>query len=112
MVASEILDKLSPVTPEEQQCRQNGTQVNWSVYNASAEHQVYAARFMEPGKLITVRPHTRFAYFPPHSHDYIEMIYMPRTPILCVGACIARPKPDSYTPKNLPLGEGGPRSGG
>ena len=76
MVASEILDKLSPVTPEEQQCRQNGTQVNWSVYNASAEHQVYAARFMEPGKLITVRPHTRFAYFPPHSHDYIEMIYM------------------------------------
>jgi len=76
MVASEILEKLSPVTPEEQQCRQNGSQVNWSVYNDAAEPHVYAARLLEPGKLITVRPHTRFAYFPPHTHDYIEMIYM------------------------------------
>lgn len=76
MVAPEIIKKLSPVTWEEQQCRQNGSQVNWSVYNEAAVHQVYAARLLEPGKLITVRPHTRFAYFPPHTHDYIEMIYM------------------------------------
>ena len=76
MVATEILKKLSPITWEEQQCRQNGSQVNWSVYNEQAVHQVYAARLLEPGKLIAVRPHTRFAYFPPHTHDYIEMIYM------------------------------------
>lgn len=76
MVASEILEKLSPVTPEEQQCRENGSRVNWAVYNDKAEPHVYAARLLEPGKLITVRPHTRFAYFPPHTHDYIEMIYM------------------------------------
>ena len=76
MVAPEILKELSPITPEEQQCRENGSRVNWSVYNEGAEHQVYAARLMEPGKLISVRPHTRFAYFPPHTHDYIEMIYM------------------------------------
>lgn len=76
MIASEILEKLSPVTHEEQHCVRNSSRVNWSVYNEAATHQVFASRFLEPGKLIAVRPHTRFAYFPPHTHDYIEMIYM------------------------------------
>ena len=31
------------------------------------------------GKLIAIRPHTRFIAFPEHTHDYVEMIYM------CVG---------------------------
>jgi len=76
MIAPEILEKLAPVTEEEQRCYENGSQVNWSVYNEFDTHQVSAAKLLKPGKLITVRPHTRFAYFPPHTHDYIEMIYM------------------------------------
>lgn len=76
MVASDILDKLRPLTQEEQQCRQNNNRVDWFTYNASLVHQVHAARLLEPGKLISARPHTRFAYFPPHTHDYIELIYM------------------------------------
>lgn len=76
MIAPEILEKLTTVTEEEQACYENGSRVNWSVYNESETHQVFAAKLLEPGKLITVRPHTRFAYFPPHTHDYIEMIYM------------------------------------
>ena len=31
---------------------------------------------MEKGKLIQVRPHTRFVHFPRHTHNYVEMIYM------------------------------------
>lgn len=76
MIASEILEKLTPVTPEEAACRENGSRVNWSVYNETASHRVFAGKLLEPGKLIAIRPHTRFAYFPPHTHDYIEMIYM------------------------------------
>lgn len=76
MIAREILEKLSPITEEEQACCKNGSQVNWSVYNEQQTHKVSASKLLEPGKLITVRPHTRFAYFPPHTHDYIEMIYM------------------------------------
>ncbi len=84
MIAQEILEKLSPITAEEESCCQNDSRVDWSVYNDVATNRVYAARLLEPGKLIAVRPHTRFAYFPPHTHDYIEMIYM------CSGSTIHR----------------------
>ena len=82
MVSFEILEKLRPVTREEQNCRENGNRVNWSVYNEMDLPQIYAAKLLEPGKLIAVRPHTRFAYFPPHTHDYVEMIYM------CAGSTV------------------------
>ena len=76
MIDERILKKLSPITPEERECIKNNRQVNWQVYNEAAIPQVYGAKFLEAGKLIAVRPHTRFAYFPPHTHDYVEMIYM------------------------------------
>ena len=71
-----ILQKLREITQEEKECIANGNQVDWSVYNEEDTHTVYASRLLEAGKIIDVRPHTRFAYFPPHTHDYIEMIYM------------------------------------
>ena len=76
MITWDSLEKLRPLTQEEQQCRQNNNQVDWFTYNAALIHQVQAARLLTPGKLISARPHTRFAYFPPHTHDYIELIYM------------------------------------
>ena len=33
-------------------------------------------KLLEKGKLIAMRPHTRFAYFPVHRHNYIEMLVM------------------------------------
>ena len=35
-----------------------------------------AGKLLERGKLIDIRPHTRFIRFPAHSHNYVEMIYM------------------------------------
>ena len=72
----DILQKLREITEEEKECLATGNQVNWSVYNEGNVQTVYASRLLEAGKIIDVRPHTRFAYFPPHTHDYIEMIYM------------------------------------
>ena len=33
-------------------------------------------KLLQKGKLIQVRPHTRFVHFPKHTHNYIEVIYM------------------------------------
>ena len=33
---------------------------------------------LEKGKLMSIRPHTRFAPFPRHSHNYVEIMYMCR----------------------------------
>lgn len=33
-------------------------------------------KLLQKGKLIQVRPHTRFVQFPKHRHNYVEMIYM------------------------------------
>ena len=33
-------------------------------------------KLMDSGKLIQIRPHTRFIHFPRHTHNYVEVIYM------------------------------------
>jgi AraC-like DNA-binding protein len=33
-------------------------------------------KFLQKGKLIQVRTHTRFVHFPKHRHNYVEVIYM------------------------------------
>ena len=33
-------------------------------------------KLLEPEKLITIRPHTRFVHFPEHTHDFVEIVYM------------------------------------
>lgn len=35
-----------------------------------------AKKLLDSGRLITIRPHTRFAHFPEHSHNYVEVVYM------------------------------------
>lgn len=42
----------------------------------SGEAVVDAAKLLDAGKMIQVRPHTRFVHFPRHTHNYIEVIYM------------------------------------
>lgn len=40
------------------------------------EAVIDAGHLLEIGRLIDIRPHTRFAYFPKHSHNYVEVVYM------------------------------------
>ena len=56
---------------------------------------VSVEKLMDPSRLITLRPHTRFVDFPLHSHDFVEILYMvngetvhemPGQEILCVKA--------------------------
>ena len=40
------------------------------------DNTINAQKLLAAGKLITLRPHTRFIHFPEHTHDYVEVVYM------------------------------------
>ena len=71
-----LLEKLRAVTPEEERLLKSGAGIDRSIYMRSDSQQIDSRLLLEKGKLITVRPHTRFARFPGHTHNYVEMVYM------------------------------------
>ena len=76
MINSEILDKLLPISEEEREILLNGSSINQSRYMESGSTVINSEKLLEQGKLIAIRPHPRFIDFPPHSHDYVEVVYM------------------------------------
>ena len=54
------------------------TEVEKERYSSGQKFVMDAGKLLERGKLIDIRPHTRFIRFPAHSHNYVEMIYMCR----------------------------------
>jgi AraC-like DNA-binding protein len=75
-VRQELLSQLRKITPEEQKILEGRGTIDKEIYMSEAGNTVDAARLLEKGKLIQVRPHTRFVHFPKHTHNYIEVIYM------------------------------------
>ena len=75
MIKQEILDKLSPITDEENAILR-GKGVDKSIYTTTGGSIIRSKKFLVDGKLISVRKHTRFVHFPEHTHDYIEAVYM------------------------------------
>lgn len=74
-----ILARLGIVTNEEAQILSGRTSIDRSIYMNDGSLDVIAGKkLLEQGKLITVRPHTRFVHFPEHTHDYVEIVYMCR----------------------------------
>ena len=73
----EILERLSVISPEEKALLE-GHELNKEIYmDADApSYVVDAAKLLQSGRLITIRPHTRFAHFPEHTHNYVEVVYM------------------------------------
>ena len=59
----ELLRYLKRITPEEREIL-NGQSIRRELYTASREFVVDSAMLLKKGKLIEVRPHTRFAHFP------------------------------------------------
>ena len=76
MIHPRILEKLLPITMEEQAILDGQNSIDRSIYMADGRDVVNGTKLLESGKLITVRPHTRFVDFPVHTHDYVEMVYM------------------------------------
>lgn len=72
----EILAYLCGITAEEQSILDGRTAIDREIYMQGPTNTINARKLLADGKLITIRPHTRFIHFPEHTHDYVEMVYM------------------------------------
>ena len=71
-----IIRRLSRVTQEEREILDGRSHIDRSLYMDGSRDVISGEKLLEKGKLIAIRPHTRFIAFPEHSHDYVEMVYM------------------------------------
>lgn len=71
----ELLKILSDITEEEHSILSN-QKFSKTIYTNCTDFIIDKDKMLEHGKLIAVRPHTRFTDFPKHSHNYIEIMYM------------------------------------
>ena len=71
-----IIEKLSVITEEEKRILSGENVVDRSLYMDGSRDIVSGDKLLPPGRVITIRPHTRFIDFPEHTHDYVEMVYM------------------------------------
>ena len=72
----ELLEKLKKITPEEQRIIDGEENIDRDIYMENKEDVINSKKVLGNGKLIDMRPHTRFIHFPEHSHDYVEIVYM------------------------------------
>ena len=75
-MTEELLRELKVITPEEQRILDGSREIDRDIYMSSEADVIDANKLLEEGKLIRVRPHTRFVHFPKHVHNFIEVIYM------------------------------------
>lgn len=71
-----LLDHLRKITEEEQRILDGASEVDQGLYTSGKDFTVDSAKMLEEGKLIAVRTHTRFVHFPPHRHNFIEVLYV------------------------------------
>lgn len=72
----ELLDRLKQITAEEQAILDGHTDIQKELYTSRKDFIIDSQKLLEKGHLIEIRPHTRFAHFPKHRHNYVEMVYM------------------------------------
>lgn len=73
---SELLSYLQPITLEEQEILEGQVNIKKEIYTTKKDFIIDSQKLLEKGRLIEIRPHTRFAHFPKHKHNYVEMVYM------------------------------------
>lgn len=81
---SELLATLSEITPEEEEILAGRSDIDRSLYYRAEQSsgpkslpdEIDASLVLTNGKLIDMRPHTRFIHFPEHTHNYVEFVYM------------------------------------
>lgn len=72
----QILDHFSVITQEEQEILDGRTTIDRELYMLGNRNVINSSKLLSLGKLITIRPSTRFIHFPKHTHDYVEVVYM------------------------------------
>ena len=72
----ELIKKLEKITMEEKIILSGKRKIIKELYTTQKNFIIEGKKLIKRNRQINMRPHTRFTYFPEHSHDYIEMIYM------------------------------------
>lgn len=72
---SKLMEQLRKITAEEERLLTGG-QVERGLYTSQPDFTVDSDKLLARGQLIAMRPHTRFAPFPEHTHNYVEIMYM------------------------------------
>ena len=76
MINRELMNELRRITEEEQKILDGQKSIDRTLYMNAAQNIVNNTKMLTEGKMIAMRPHTRFVHFPEHSHDYVEIVYM------------------------------------
>lgn len=76
MINEQLLTQLKKISEEEKRILSGEKNVQKSIYTNEKDFVIDSHKMLARGKLIDVRPHTRFVHFPVHRHNYIEIIYM------------------------------------
>ncbi|MDE7275846.1 MAG: AraC family transcriptional regulator [Lachnospiraceae bacterium] len=71
-----LLAQLQKITEEEQAILDGRQDVQKELYTSGRGFVIDSRKLLRKGRLIEIRPHTRFVHFPRHSHNYVEMVYM------------------------------------
>lgn len=79
MINEILLNELKKITKEEEHILNGRQGIEKELYMSTASSYddnniIDAKKFLDSGKLIQVRPHTRFVHFPKHTHNYIERL--------------------------------------
>ena len=70
----QLIRQLFSITPEEQALLDGGS-LDMGRYNRTGSSVMDPGTLIPDGRLFGIRPHTRFVSFPPHTHNYVEMVY-------------------------------------
>lgn len=71
-----LMATLRQITDEEQKILDGSTDIDRTLYTGAKDFTIDSSRMLKRGKLIDVRPHTRFIHFPEHRHNYVEIIFI------------------------------------
>lgn len=73
---AKILNALRTITQEERAILDGNATIDRNLYMQGNQNRINAKKLLDSGKLISIRPNTRFVHFPEHTHDYVEVVYM------------------------------------
>ena len=71
-----LLQYFCTISDEERDILNGKTTVNRDLYMEGEGNTINSSKLLMEGKMITIRPNTRFIHFPEHRHDYVEVVYM------------------------------------
>ena len=70
-----LIRKLAEIS-EEEKAILKGKEIDRDLYYSSNRNEIDSGKVLSNGKIIDIRPHTRFVHFPKHTHNYVEFVYM------------------------------------